>query len=449
MQDDKFNNILKNRAKEFVLLPNANAFDTILAGRKKVKRKRFFVFASVFVFLVGLSSTIFLVNNQNLESDNVNKITKLESKPNLSRAPIISNKVTENSDDEIIVKKNIVKQNGQIIKLLYNDKIVGKISNSNKASSNKTNIVILNKEVTINKSSESLNDFKLQEAKNASPYLDSFSVAKQAIDSSENEDSSFAYKTIVVKEINDSLQNSVAAKAVSTNQNSYKIKEPIHFSLSEFNHYMILNRAYNGADNELINSMFGLHYNDQANQSYSLGFLFGLTRKKMSLKFGFAYNNVQFDKLFIEPNSMGLGANINKGALINDFGYNINVIDQSLSFVEMPILLGYTFGNKKINYTLETGCAFQYLTQTNTYLLTSDVNGFSYNTRNDAGNNRFNQLQIAGQLSFLINYNLTKHISIYGGPLTKFHVGQYFKQEFTNRNAPIYFGLYSGINFKF
>jgi hypothetical protein len=449
MQDDKFNNILKDRAKEFVLLPNANAFDTILANRKKAKRKRFFVFASVFVFLVGLSTTIFLVNNQNLESFKVNQITKLESKPNLSKVPIISKEVTENSDDEIIVKKNKIKQNGQIINLLHNDKIVCKISNSNKASSNKTNIVILDKEVTIHKSSESLNDFKLQEVKNASPYLDSFSVAKQAIDSSENEDSSFAYKTIVVKEINDSLQNSVAAMAVSNNQNSYKIKEPIHFSLSVFNHYMLLNRAYNGADNELINSMFGLHYNDQANQSYSLGFLFGLTHKKMSLKFGFAYNNVQFDKLFIEPNSMGLGANINKGALINDFGYNINVIDQSLSFVEMPVLLGYTIGSKKINYTLETGLAFQYLTQTNTYLLTSDVNGYSYNTRNDAVNNRFNQFQLAGQLSFLINYNLTKHISIYGGPLTKFHVGQYFKQEFTDRNAPIYVGLNSGINFKF
>jgi hypothetical protein len=146
---------------------------------------------------------------------------------------------------------------------------------------------------------------------------------------------------------------------------------------------------------------------------------------------------------------MGLGANVNKGSLINDFGYNINVIDQSLSFVEMPILLAYTIGSKKINYTLETGCAFQYLTQTNSYLLISDVNGFSYNTRNDASNSRFNQFQIAGQFSFLINYNLTKHLSIYGGPLTKFHLGQYFKQEFTDRNAPIYFGLNSGINFKF
>jgi len=67
----------------------------------------------------------------------------------------------------------------------------------------------------------------------------------------------------------------------------------------------------------------------------------------MGLKVGFAYNNVQFDKLFIQPNSMGLGANISKGALVNDFGYNINVIDQSLSFVEMPILLGYTIGSKK------------------------------------------------------------------------------------------------------
>jgi len=28
-------------------------------------------------------------------------------------------------------------------------------------------------------------------------------------------------------------------------------------------------------------------------------------------------------------------------------------------------------------------------------------------------------------------------------------VGQYFKQEFTSRSAPIYVGINSGINFKF
>ena len=449
MQDDKFNNILKDRAKEFVLLPNANAFDTILANRKKAKRKRLALVALVFAFLVGLSSTIFLVNNQNLESNKVNQITKLESKPNLPEAPIISKEITKNSGDIIIVKKNKVKHNAQIINLLYDKRLVRKISNSNKTSSNKTNVIISDKEVSLSRSSELLNDYKLEEVKNASPYSDSFSVVKQVIDSSKKEDSNLVYKTIVVKDTNDSLQNNVAAKAVSINQNSYKVKEPIYFSLSIFNQYMLLNKAYNGADNELINSMFGLHYNEKANQAYSLGFTVGFSRKKLTLKAGLAYNNVQFDKLYDKSGSLGIVSNVKKEALVNDYGYNINVIDQSLSFIEMPILLGYTIGRKKINYALETGLAFQYLTQTNTYLLVSDVGGVSYTTLNDVGNNRFNHFQLAAQASLLVNYNLTKHISIYGGPVTKFHVGQYFKQEFTSRSAPIYVGINSGINFKF
>jgi hypothetical protein len=93
--------------------------------------------------------------------------------------------------------------------------------------------------------------------------------------------------------------------------------------------------------------------------------------------------------------------------------------------------------------------AFQYLIQTNTYLLTSDANEFSYTSQNHVGNNRFNHFQLVGQASFLVNYNLSKHISIYSGPIAKLHVNQYYKQEFTNRSAPIYIGINSGINYKF
>jgi hypothetical protein len=448
MQDDKFNNILKDRAKEFVLLPNAKAFDAILANRKKAKRKRFFVFASVFAFIISCGATIFLINIQSAEPNNSIKTFVLESEKQLSNTSIIAERIIKNNTDKIIVDQNnklikttkIYKPNGLVS--------IAEILNGVKVKQTKLNIITLANDIDFNKNETISQNENFQDLKKSTVYQDT-SLFVKSVNDSKNVDSNLIDKEVLVNVLNDTIIEAIKVNNDASSKNNYKPKEPIHFSLLVFNHYMILNNAYNGADNNLINSMFGLHYNDQANQSYSLGFLFGLTLKKMSLKVGFVYNNVQFDKLFIQPNSMGLGANINKGALINDFGYNINVIDQSLSFVEMPILLGYTFGNKKINYTLETGCAFQYLTQTNSYLLISDVNGFSYNTRNDASNSRFNQFQIAGQFSFLINYNLTKHLSIYGGPLTKFHLCQYFKQEFTDRNAPIYFGLNSGINFKF
>jgi hypothetical protein len=448
MQDDKFNNILKDRAKEFVLLPNANAFDAILTSRKKAKRKRFFVFASVFAFIMSCIATIFLINNQRVDPNNSNKTAVLESEKQLSNTAMIAERLIKNNIDKIIVGQSnklikttkIYKPNGLVFK--------AEISDGVKVKQGKLNIITSTNDIDLNKNETISQNENFQELKKSTVYQDT-SLFVKSVNDSKNVDSNLIDKEILVNVLNDTIIEALKVNSVASSKNNYKTKEPIHFSLSVFNHYMILNNAYNGADNNLINSMFGLHYNDRANQSYSFGFLFGLTLKKMGLKVGFAYNNVQFDKLFIQPNSMGLGANISKGALVNDFGYNINVIDQSLSFVEMPILLGYTIGSKKINYTLETGCAFQYLTQTNTYLLTSNVNGFNYNTGNDAGNSRFNQFQIAGQFSFLINYNLTKHLSIYGGPITKFHVGQYFKQEFTDRNAPIYFGLNSGINFKF
>lgn len=449
MQDDKFNNILKERANEFVLLPNANAFDAILANRKKAKRKRIVVFMVFFAFLLSFCTTIFLINNQKtIEPNNSNKLTELESKSKLSNSPIIAENIIKSSTNKITVE-----QSNKPIKILKFFKPNGldsdtEMSNGINAKHAKLNIVTSANEVNLPKNEPIFNNEKLQWTKNLIVYQDSSLLIKQVIDS-KYADSVLFDKIVLVKSMKDSVENDLKRNDVSINKTHYKTKEPIHFSLSVFNHYMLLNNAYNGADNNLINSMFGLNYNEKANQSYSLGFLFGLAHKKWSLKVGFAYNVVQFDKLFVHPNSVGLGANANKEALVNDFGYNINVIDQSLSFVETPILLGYTWGSKKINYILETGFAFQYLTQTNTYLLVSDVGGVSYNTLNDVGNNRFNYFQLAGQASLLVNYSLTKHISIYSGPVTKFHIGQYYKREFTDRNTPIYLGINSGINFKF
>lgn len=448
MQDDKFNNILKDRAKEFVLLPNANAFDAILANCKKAKRKRIIVFMVFFAFLLSFCTTVFLINDQNVDPIESYKTSTLESKSKLSNTPRTAENIIKNSTDKITVE-----QSNKPIKPLKFFKPNGldsdtEMSNGINAKHAKLKIVTSANEVNLPKNEPIFNNEKLQWTKNLIVYQDSSLLIKQVIDS-KYADSVLFDKIVLVKSMKDSVENDLKRNDVSINKTHYKTKELIHFSLSVFNHYMLLNNAYNGADNNLINSMFGLNYNEKANQSYSLGFLFGLARKKWSLKVGFAYNVVQFDKLFIPSNSVGIGANVKKEILINDFGYNINVIDQSLSFVEMPFLLGYTMGSKKINYTLETGFAFQYLTQTNTYLLVSDVGGVSYNTLNDVGNNRFNHFQLAGQASLLVNYSLTKHISIYSGPVTKFHIGQYYKREFTDRNTPIYLGINSGINFKF
>jgi hypothetical protein len=449
MQDDKFNNILKDRAKEFVLLPNAKAFDAILANRKKAKRKRFFVFASVFAFIISCGATIFLINIQSAEPNNSIKTFVLESEKQLSNTSIIAERIIKNNTDKIIGEQN---NKANKTRKMYRPNgldLEPEISNGINTRHTKLNVVNSVNLVDLNKNETIFDQENLQEIKKSIVYQDNSLLAKPVIDR-KNVDSNLTDKVFFDKAINDdSVSDDLKSKNLALSRNDFKTNKPINFSLSIFNHYMFLNKAYNGANNELIKGMFGLNYNEQASKVYSLGFAVGFTRKKMSLKVGFAYHNVQFDKLFIQPNSMGLGANINKGSLINDFGYNINVIDQSLSFVEMPILLGCTVGSKKINYTLEMGFTFQYLTQTNTYLLTPDGNGFSYNTSNDAGNSRFNHFQLASQASFLVNYSLAKHISIYSGPVTKFHFGQYFKQEFTNRNSPIYVGLNSGINFKF
>lgn len=449
MQDDKFNNILQNRAKEFVLLPNANTFDNVLAKRKIANRKRLIVFVAIFAFLTSLGLTVFLLKNNHIESVSSNQFTKPKSKPQLTKATIILEKKIKKAHEKVVIKQNDIHFKDDKIYNLNTSDFKTSISKTNKSSDSKLISVKLSNEVSLNKNVPIFNNEKLQAVKNSIVYFDSSLIVKQVIDTIQKTDSNLVDKVVLAKNDKDSIENDLKTNNFSINKTHYKTKEPLHFSLSIFNNYMLLNNAYNGANNGLINSLFGLNYNEQANQSYSSGFLFGLTLKKLSVKVGFAYNTVQFDKLFIPPILVGLGANAKKESLVNNFGYNLNVIDQSMSFAEIPVLLGYTIGTKKVNYTLETGLAFQYLTQTDTYLLTPEPSGFSYITKNDANNNRFNRFQLAAQASLLVNYNITKHISFYAGPIAKFHVGQYYKQEFTERNAPIYFGINSGINFKF
>jgi hypothetical protein len=197
----------------------------------------------------------------------------------------------------------------------------------------------------------------------------------------------------------------------------------------------------------LIKNQFELIYNEQANQSYSIGFMVGFSHRNFSLKTGLAYNHVQFNNLFIKKG--GANTLVNNELFLNNYGLNINVIDQSLSFIECPILLGYQIGNKKLNCVFETGLAIQHLAQTNSYFLVSEAAGNDYKAKNDVDNNRFNRLQLAMQASVLANYKLTNRVSVFIGPIAKFHIGQYYKDEFTKRNSPIYFGANSGINFKF
>ncbi|MBJ7427722.1 MAG: hypothetical protein JHD28_02020, partial [Bacteroidia bacterium] len=231
MQNDKFNNILKDRAKEFVLLPNANAFENMLALRKKAKRKRIVVFMVFFAFLMSFGTTVFFINNKHSEPIESNKTITLKSEPNLSNTPIIAEKIIKNNTDKIIVDESN--------KPIKSTKIYTPIGVDSepemligvKGKQGKLNIVTSANEVDLNKNETIFHHKNLQEIKKTIAFQDTALLVKTVIDSN-NADTNLTDKEISAKAINDTVGGALIANNVASSKNNYKTKEPIHFSLS-------------------------------------------------------------------------------------------------------------------------------------------------------------------------------------------------------------------------
>ena len=143
------------------------------------------------------------------------------------------------------------------------------------------------------------------------------------------------------------------------------------------------------------------------------------------------------------------GLNSKFNDLTNAAGYKINLIDQSLTFYEIPVSIGYAIKYKKWSLMPELGVVFQKLSDTKT-LVFENTNGKVNNSEtNDAANVRFQSNQIIYTGAVLVQYNLFKNLAIYAGPHLRLHTGSYFKSEFTETNPALYFGLQSGIRVGF
>ncbi len=462
MNSQNFNETLKERAAKFILTPYDNALSNLIEARRKKRQrnKRILIAMIGLTSCILLSSIVFFYQLDKLEISNQmiseNKVQQLNEKPPtysgnaLNGNSILNNEKSESTNDEINSKSRIADENlRRIDKLSIKTKepILISKNGEDKLKKNfntfqKPTISIVENHNSI--ASKSNNDKAPVVAVTNLATINEIDIAKiksATFDSTTSIISQIAESTFVSKD--DSLKNIVSlSKKVS--------KTEYGFQISLFNHYMLMNQAYNGAENDLIKNDFGINYNEMAKQSYSVGFMAGLTIKKFTFSLGVAYNKVDFDKLlFFESPLQNATAPGLKDLFLNSSGYKVNVIDQSLSFIEVPILIGYKMGSKKLTCNLEAGLTSQYLNQTNTYLLIMNNNMLETSTNDDAASNRFEKWQLGIVSSVSLQYNPTINFGIFVGPIAKMHAYQYYKKEFTERNAPVYLGVNSGIKFIF
>lgn len=421
MNNHDFKHILQQKASEFKLEPKANAFENILEGKKQnAKRKFVFWMVSIAVFLVFVSSLIIGYTNwethnattQNLEL--INKSNYLKKEIFGAQTKTYKNKKQSKKTTILKIENSSKTKNIKQLKSKTAKKIkplaIGKI-------------MPLKTEVNELSGLHLYNNFKIK-------CLDSIVFENQPLKVTHNHLADTNNKQ--------TLPN--------TKQNKVKAEKPL-FSLSVFNHYMLLNNSYNGANNSALKSNFNISYNDEARNSYSAGFMFGLNYTKLSFSTGLAINQVIFNEVLFN-NQQSLGSSQNEN-LVNDFGMALNVIDKSLTFIEIPLLAGYTHRLKKWSYNLEAGITFQYLVQTNTYEFIKANPKNEVINKTDPNNKRFNKAQFGLLAAANVQYHLTKNWVIFGGPITKWHLNQYYKDEFTKQPLPFYVGINSGVKIIF
>lgn len=452
MQNDKFNELLSKRAKDFLVTPNADAFENILAKRKQQKQNRksifFFSVASCFLLVSVIAlSNYFYTNDTTILQDKTAQFI-----PEINTNNKQKNHFKNESQNSFFNKKTLLKkEHKELTQNIENTQIyISKIKNE-------TSVVKPNFKQEFKEKKEFVEPiFEVTKNEFVLPENKPVNTKEIPIKQTENNDFLATQNDSTIKLIEENkivAKNQVAAidslpkTKVDLPENSTKQISILGFQLALFNNYMFLTKAYNGGDNEAIQNNFGINYNEQANRSYSLGLMAGVYKNKFTFSVGLAFNQIEFDKIYkLQDLQKSL---VSKENFRNAAGYYINVIDQSLSFIEIPMSVAYKIGNKKWSVSTEIGTAIQFLTQTQTYTLQNDSLNLTPNTTNEVASDRFNKVQYLLFSSVHAQYQISKHISFFAGPTVRLHFNQYFKNEFINKPAAQYVGLSSGIKFIF
>lgn len=153
-----------------------------------------------------------------------------------------------------------------------------------------------------------------------------------------------------------------------------------------------------------------------------------------------ALSNINTDKpgVILTPvgigRSNGVGTQLNKSTVSGD-------LNQSIEYFELPIEMKYNLYDKRIGLNVVGGFSTLILSNNSLSMITqSEVT--------DLGNaNNLNDLNFSGNLGVDFDYKISKSWYLNVAPMFKYQFNTYSGNSGNFR--PYYFGLYSGLNYKF
>ncbi len=151
-------------------------------------------------------------------------------------------------------------------------------------------------------------------------------------------------------------------------------------------------------------------------------------------------SNINIDKsgIILTPAPTGQGAvsgnELSKSSVSGE-------LNQSLEYYELPIEMKYSLYDKKLGLNLVGGFSTLILSDNSVSLVTQ-------NLVTDLGSaNNLNDFNFSGNLGFDLDYKINKSWYLSVAPMFKYQFNTYSNNSGNFR--PYYFGLYSGLNYKF
>lgn len=203
-----------------------------------------------------------------------------------------------------------------------------------------------------------------------------------------------------------------------------------------------------GSGNILDDQFANQESSGEISMSYGVNLAYQLS-EKFKIRSGIskvdlAYNTLDVN-VFSVLNSQAVNVNsTNSGGITSPENNNeasaLGALNQRFGFIEVPLEMEYTIINRKIGLGLIGGLS----------TLILEENGVSLNRGNLNANvgeaNNINEMSFSANLGIGLDYNIAPRFKISLEPILKYQINT-FKN--TSNLHPYYFGIYSGLSYKF
>jgi hypothetical protein len=153
-----------------------------------------------------------------------------------------------------------------------------------------------------------------------------------------------------------------------------------------------------------------------------------------------ASSNINTDKPGVILTPVRSGQNLNSGSELNKSSVS-GELNQSIEYFELPIEMKYSLYDKKVGLNLVGGFSTLILSNNSVSMITQ-------NNVTDLGNaNNLNDFNFSGNVGVDLDYKISKSWYLNVAPMFKYQFNTYSNSAGNFR--PYYFGLYSGLNYKF